>query len=61
MFSAYLPTRMDGSFYRAMHDLSPYRFDPRIAGFLLLRWWAPNLGISLGFPPLFDGTPCQFP
>jgi len=37
MFSAYLPARMVRSFYRAMHEPSvTYRFDPRIAGWLLL-------------------------
>jgi len=38
VFSAYLPARMVGSFYRAIHEPQfPYLFDPRIAGWLLLR------------------------
>jgi hypothetical protein len=36
--SAYLPARMDRSFYRARHKPPvPYLFDPRGAGWLLLR------------------------
>ena len=36
MFSAYLPTRMDRSYYPAFHPSVPHCFDPRIAGWLLL-------------------------
>ena len=36
VFSAYLPTRMDRSFYRAMQEPQFLTcFDPRIAGWLL--------------------------
>src|ERR1700685_1570213 len=42
--SAYLPARMDRSFYRARHKPPvPYLFDPRGAGWLLLRIRRPSV------------------